>query len=207
MTEKLQAKNRKLVIRLIIITVAMFGFGFAMVPLYDVFCDVTGLNGKTGGRVAESDLVLDDSRSITVQLLVATEANLPWTVTAETNQIVVHPGEKVKVNFIARNHSSRAIVAQAIPSVTPGQAAAFLKKIECFCFDQMELKAGEKADMPLVFYIEEDLPEEIVDITLSYKVFNITDRVAIVDQSADEEDSQPMEAALHEHSDGHDHEH
>ena len=178
MTEQLN-KNlsvRKIVARLLMITVAMFGFGFALVPLNDLFCDVTGLNGKTNTEafvpVAE---LIDTSREVTVQFIATNNESMPWEFRPEVFNIKVHPGQEVETTFYARNPTSGEMIAQAIPSVSPGRAATYFHKTECFCFNQQLLSAGTDVDMPLRFIVDRDLPDDVNTITLSYTLFDVTE--------------------------------
>jgi len=167
-----QTKNsRKIVSKLLLLTIAMFGFGFALVPLYDVFCDFTGLNGKTGGKVETSSQVVDESRLVTVQFIASLNENMPWEFTPVVHQIQVHPGESTKIEYRARNKTDHEIIGQAVPSVAPGIAADYFKKTECFCFTEQKLAAYEEKLMPVIFTVDNDLPEHIKELTLSYTFF------------------------------------
>jgi cytochrome c oxidase assembly protein subunit 11 len=172
--------HTKVVKRLVLLVVGMFGFGFAMVPLYDVFCDITGLNGKTSNTSAELAKVIDVNRDVTVQFITQNGAGMPWLFEPEINQIVVNPGIMTTVNFRATNLSSNDIVGQAIPSVAPGLAANHFNKTECFCFQEQMLKGGETVNMPVTFYVNAELPKDIKEVTLSYTLYNVTDKVAEV---------------------------
>lgn len=166
--------NKRLLITLAIVVVAMFAFGYALVPLYNVFCKVTGLNGKTGGAVAMSSEAVDTSRTITVEFVATNNANLPWQFYPLVNKITLHPGENKRIAFFAENDSNKSMTVQAIPSVTPGEAAKYLKKTECFCFRQQTLKEHEALDMPVVFHLDPALPKNIKIITLSYTLFDLS---------------------------------
>ncbi|USD37775.1 MULTISPECIES: cytochrome c oxidase assembly protein [Ferrimonas] len=168
--------NRRLVTRLLLVTVAMFGFGFALVPLYDVFCDITGINGKTRQTAAADSEQVDSQRLVTVEFITSVHSDMPWQFEPEVNRIQVHPGETRQVAFLARNLSQRDIIGQAVPSVTPGQGALYFSKIECFCFNHQPLEAGAETQMPLLFYLDPALPEEIQTLTLSYTLYNVTDQ-------------------------------
>ncbi|WP_199610627.1 cytochrome c oxidase assembly protein [Flocculibacter collagenilyticus] len=171
-----QDANTKLVKKLVLITIGMFGFGFALVPLYDVFCDITGLNGKTSTIAANAaDAKLNTSRQIEVQFIARNHQGIPWQFSPKINKVDVHPGEIKQVDFFAHNLSSKNIVGQAVPSVSPGIAAGYFNKIECFCFFQQPLLAGDETLMPLKFYIDADIPDSIHTITLSYTLYDITD--------------------------------
>jgi len=165
------------VIKLVAVAMAMFAFVFVvMVPLYDVLCDALGINGKTSGEVytaAESGV--DESREITVQFLTTNNAGMPWEFRPSTTMMRVNPGASNDTVFLARNPLPQAMVAQAIPSVSPSRAAEYFHKTECFCFNQQPLDGRSSAEMPLQFIIDRDLPSDIRTITLSYTLFDVTD--------------------------------
>lgn len=168
----------KTVKKLILVVFAMFGFGFALVPLYDVFCDITGLNGKTSTTAANiNENGIDKSRMITVQFISRTAKGIPWKFEPMINEIKVYPGEMKLVKFYAKNESLNDIVGQAVPSVSPGQAAIYFQKIECFCFNQQPLKAQQDIEMALQFYVDTELPKDVSTITLSYTLYDITPKV------------------------------
>ena len=180
MTEKIEQKknNKKVVSKLMLIVFGMFGFGFALVPLYDVFCDITGLNGKTNETAASySADGIDTSRTVTVQFISRMAKGIPWQFEPVQREVTVHPGETKFVKFYAKNESSRDIIGQAVPSVSPGLAAAYFQKIECFCFTQQPLKGKEEVEMGLQFYVDPELPEDISTLTLSYTLYDVTDKV------------------------------
>ena len=171
--------NNKMVIRLVVIVFGMFGFGFALVPLYDVFCDVTGINGKTENTAAVYEFIeIDESREVTVEFITRTNTGMPWEFRAQTTRMKVHPGELNTVSFYVRNPASNNMMAQAIPSVSPGMAALYLNKTECFCFNQQPLNAGAEAYMPMQFYVDPQLPEDISYFTVQYTLFDVTARAS-----------------------------
>ena len=176
-TEKVVQANKRLVRRLMLVVVGMFGFGFAMVPLYNVFCQVTGINGKTGGAV-DAEVVLaeivDKERVVTVEFVSAVNAGLPWEFRPVVKKMQVHPGEMNEALYFARNQSNHTVVGQAIPSVAPGLAAKHFKKVECFCFTQQTLGPREERDMPVRFVIDPELPLEVATVTLSYTFYEST---------------------------------
>ncbi|MEW6984284.1 cytochrome c oxidase assembly protein [Colwelliaceae bacterium 6471] len=173
-----KVNTTKTVKKLVLVVFAMFGFGFALVPLYDVFCDITGLNGKTSTTAARvNEDGVDESRTITVQFISRTAKGIPWQFEPMINEVKVHPGEMKLVKFYAKNESLKDIVGQAVPSVSPGQAAIYFQKIECFCFNSQPLKASEDVEMALQFYVDAELPEDISTITLSYTLYDITSSV------------------------------
>jgi cytochrome c oxidase assembly protein subunit 11 len=176
MNEDVNKKNAKLVRTLVLVVVGMFGFGFALVPLYDVLCDITGLNGKVGtAAVKEVAYKVDKSREITVEFMTALNESTPMVFRSETKKLKVHPGEYYTVNFYAENKTDKAMVAQAIPSISPGLAAEYFKKTECFCFTEQTFKAREGKVMPVRFAVNPDLPAEYKTITLAYTFFDITE--------------------------------
>lgn len=176
--ENRKSGNKPLVTKLLFAVVGMFGFGFAMVPLYDVICDITGLNGKTSGRYTETvqeEAVSTDSREITVQFMAQNSAGMDWVFEPNEPQVKVHPGEIRVVSYRARNAHDYEMTAQAIPSVAPSEAAQYLKKLECFCFAEQTLQPGEDIDMAIRFFVDENIPDKIKKLTLSYSLFDITD--------------------------------
>lgn len=164
--------------RLLLVVAGMFCFGFALVPMYDLFCEVTGLNGKTNSEayIPAAELV-DTSREVTVQFVATNNEGMPWEFKPDTFKMTVHPGEQVNTTFFARNPRGEEMIAQAIPSVAPGRAAEYFHKTECFCFNQQKLEAGESVDMPLTFIVDRDLPSSVKTITLSYTLFDVTESV------------------------------
>jgi len=168
--------NKRTMRKLFIVALAMFGFGYALVPLYDVFCEVTGINGKTKRGTMEQAKV-DTSRWVTVEFTGHTDTKLPWQFRPEQPSMRVHPGQVVVANYVARNVSNRAVTGRAVPSVSPNRAAGHFKKIECFCFTEQELKAGEEKQMPVQFYVDARIPPEVDTITLSYAFFNLNKAV------------------------------
>ena len=142
--------NQRVVKRLGIAALLMFGFGFAMVPLYDVFCDITGLNGKTGRMEQEEALsqTVDEDRLVTVEFLATVHSDLPWEFKPMVRKIKVHPGEITEVNYYARNKTDDLVAGQAVPSLAPGLAAKYFNKTECFCFTRQALGPGEAKAMP-----------------------------------------------------------
>jgi cytochrome c oxidase assembly protein subunit 11 len=165
--------NRRLAVKLAVVTVAMFGFGFALVPMYDLMCQAFGLNGKTG-RVAEQTAVLpvDENRTVTVEFTGLATSGLPWEFAPMVKKLEVHPGKTMEINYLVRNLAQEEITGQAIPSVTPGISATHFKKIECFCFTQQTLKPGETREMPVRFVVDAGLDKDVHTITLSYSFFN-----------------------------------
>jgi len=164
---------------LFLIPVLMFGFGYLMVPIYDVFCDITGLNGKTGSiSVAEANVLnVDEDRWVKVEFVSALNQNAPWEFNAAVKTMMVNPGMSYTTEYIATNKLSQPMVGQAIPSVAPTKAASYFNKTECFCFTQQLFEANEKREMPVTFVVDTDLPEEIETVTLSYTFFDVNNRI------------------------------
>ena len=172
--QQMQA-NRKLAIRLAGFALFFAGFGFAMVPLYDVICRVTGLNGKTNSvaeAVAENTQI-DTTRWVRVEFLSQVPPNVGLEFRPEQFSLQVHPGEVVRANYVIRNTSGHAFVGQAVPSVTPAVAAPYFQKIECFCFSQQKLAVAETRTMPVVFVVKPDMDTEVGVITLSYTFYEV----------------------------------
>jgi len=162
-------------LKLAVIPLLMFGFGFTLVPLYDVFCDITGLNGKTG-RIQASEIDaggVDTSRTIEVRFLANTSTGLPWSFEPLVKKMEVHPGQVYEAIYRVRSSSKEKTLGQAIPSVSPGLAAEHFNKTECFCFTQQALEGYETRDMPLRFIVGTDISDKIEQITLSYTFFSL----------------------------------
>ena len=174
----MEKQHKSLVRKLVLTVFAMFGFGFALVPLYDIFCEVTGINGKTSTVAAESSTYVDDSRLVTVEFIARTQGQLPWTFKPVVKKMKVHPGQMHQVDFEVANLSANNMVVQAVPSVSPGVAATYFNKIECFCFNQQPLVQGQVASLGLQFYIDKELPPQYSTVTLSYTLYDIGDSLA-----------------------------
>ncbi|KLV07402.1 cytochrome C oxidase assembly protein [Photobacterium aquae] len=157
---------------LVLASVAMFGFAFALVPLYDVFCDITGINGKTADTEAAASERVDRSRAITVEFVAYINPGVSWEFEPEVTTLVVHPGQTHTINYRARNLSQASSVGQAVPSVSPGLGAQYFNKIECFCFNHQPLEGGESASLPLIFYVDPELPSDITTLTLAYTLYS-----------------------------------
>jgi cytochrome c oxidase assembly protein subunit 11 len=155
----------------------MFGFGFALVPLYDLLCDVTGLGGRTGGQYSYDAATTqrDSSRLIKVNFITNTNGGMPWKFWSESGGVRVHPGDPKEVKFFVTNPTDRRMVGQAVPSVVPPKAAEFFHKTECFCFESQVLEPGETMEMPMRFIVDARLPKNVQSISLSYALFDITE--------------------------------
>ena len=169
-----RTRQRKQTVLLLLLAVGMFGFAFALVPLYNLFCEVTGLNGKTSAQAVTSVPAPQSvGREVTIEFLAHVGRGMPWEFRPTQGRLRVRLGEINETTFYVRNFASQAVTGQAVPSVTPGQAARYLHKIECFCFTQQTLDAGEEMEMPVKFYMAEDLPAEVSTLTLSYTLFPV----------------------------------
>jgi len=175
MTRTHAADNRTILRKLVVVAVLMFGFGWALVPIYRKICEVTGINLLTNKDPAVEararNTQVDTSRRIVVEL----DANRqgPWRFKPQVNHVTVHPGELVHVEYDLVNLEDRAMAGQAIPSYAPRQSARYFQKLECFCFKQQVLAAGETRKFPVVFFIDPDLPRDVTQITLSYTFFEV----------------------------------
>ena len=189
--------NRRTLKRLGLVALGMFGFGYAMVPLYYRLCEATGIGGKTGRTdvQAAASIGVDRSRTVTVEFMGASASGLPWEFRPMVPRMEVHPGETYEVKYYVRNQSGEKIVAQAIPSVTPYFASTSFKKIECFCFTQQSLTPGESREMPVRFVVEPTLDASVKTVTLSYAFFN-TDKA----QAAKYGNPAVMPEAAHDHA-------
>ena len=170
---------KRMVVKLLALVVGSFVFAFALVPIYEVFCEVTGLGGRTGDQVSYQVIAAtaDTSRSISVRFVTTVAEGIGWDFQPPNPAVVqVYPGELRRVSFSLSNSDSRAIVAQAVPSLVPGQMARYLQKVECFCFEQQRLAAGAQVAMPLVFQVDRDLPPDVDSLTLNYTIYDVTNR-------------------------------
>lgn len=179
--QKKQENNKKLKKTLLILFLAAVGwfiFGYFIMPLmYNVFCSITGLNGKISGPSGYTDNAVDTSRLVTVQFVTNVNGGLPWDFYPQRDTIRIHPGEITRVVFYAKNNSNQRMTVQAIPSVTPGVAARYLRKTECFCFTTETFNPGEQEEMPVLFHLDTELPKDINELSLSYTMYN-ADRAA-----------------------------
>ena len=171
-SEQQKSENRALVGRLLILTVAMFGFGFALVPLYDVFCEITGFGGRTNTESVAAEEAPDLSREIRVEFVTTINSYAPFEFGADLDSMTVHPCKMFFATFTAKNMTDDDKIAQAVPSVAPVAAAEHFVKIECFCFNSQEFAANEEKAMPLQFIVDPDLPEYVDTITLQYTFFD-----------------------------------
>ena len=178
----LRQNNLLMLRKLAVVALGMFGFGYALVPMYLAICEATGVNilalgekelpGSGNARLAKADNTqIDVSRTITVEF--DTNARGPWQFKPMQNSVQVHPGEMTTVMYEFQNVQDRTMSAQAIPSYAPREAAAHFNKLECFCFNQYTLAPGEKKQWPVVFVIDPKLAKNVNTITLSYPFFEV----------------------------------
>jgi cytochrome c oxidase assembly protein subunit 11 len=164
--------HRNLVTSLLVVVVGAFGFGYALVPLYDVFCEITGFGGRTNAEAVAAVEAPDLSREIRIEFVTTVNSYAPFEFGADADSMSVNPGKMYFATFTAKNLTDMDKVAQAVPSVAPGAAAEHFVKIECFCFDQQEFLANEERAMPLQFIVDPDLPDYVDTITLQYTFFD-----------------------------------
>jgi cytochrome c oxidase assembly protein subunit 11 len=182
---RLRRDNRQMVVKLVVVAVLMFGFGYALVPIYRAICEALGINvlsvserltqGAIGNAPAAGNTQVDRSRVVTVEF----DANVrgPWDFKPAQRSVDVHPGEFVTVMYEFRNVQDRTMAAQAIPSYAPKQATAHFNKLECFCFNEYTLAPGESRQWPVAFIIDPKLPRDVRTITLSYTFFEVGGKV------------------------------
>jgi len=175
-----EKKHLKLLTVLTLVVLGMFAFGFALVPIYNSLCKTLGINGKTNAQAIayNADKVkIATEREVLVEFIATNHSGIPWAFYPKVRKIRVHPGEIARLAFYAENKTGHRMTVQAIPSVTPGIASKYLKKTECFCFTQQTLNGHEAMNMPLLFHLDPELPDKIKTVTLSYTLFDVTDRV------------------------------
>lgn len=179
--------NRRMLGKLAVIALAMFGFGYALVPMYRTICDALGINVlSVSERVTSAGLAdtaarrqgntqVDTSRKVTIEF--DANARGPWDFKPAVSSVQVHPGELATVMYEFRNKQNRTMAAQAIPSYAPMRASAHFNKLECFCFNEYVLAPGETKSWPVVFYVDPKLPRDVTTITLSYTFFEVAGKV------------------------------
>lgn len=169
---KLAKANKRLGLKMLWLVAGAIAFSIALVPFYNLMCTVTGLNGRTDNSASTvAKAKVDNSRLVTVEFVGSVMSGLGWNFAPKQANITLHPGQIATVLFEAKNITSEVLAGQAIPSVTPGEGAVNLKKIECFCFQRQTLNPGEVREMPLRFFIDPALPKEVKVMTLSYSFF------------------------------------
>jgi cytochrome c oxidase assembly protein subunit 11 len=173
--DKQTKSTKSIVTKLALVCVFMFGFGYVLVPLYDVFCDLTGLRfTQEANELVSQEIQEDTTRLVTVEFDVSMNESMPWIVRPAVSKLQVHPGRVYTTNYIAKNTTQSAMVGQAVPSITPYVANRHLVKTECFCFENQPIGAGKEVEMALSFMINPKLPKNVKVVTLSYTFFDIT---------------------------------
>jgi cytochrome c oxidase assembly protein subunit 11 len=171
LAEPVKRSHGRLTFRLAFMAVAMFGFGFLLVPFYYLLCDITGIGGRPNAVAAAAPVALDEHRRVAVEFVAMVNEYAPWEFRPETASIEVEPGKLYDVQFLARNLTNRHLVGQAVPSIAPGEGARYFKKTECFCFQAQEFAPAESRDLKVQFYLDPALPKYVDRITLSYTMY------------------------------------
>ena len=170
-------KNRRSAKIMIGVIIGMFIFGFASIPLYRIVCDTIDPGGSAysnGSQDAYQGVTVDASRTVRVRMTANVNRQLPWEFWPEMGRVEVHPGQKQRVVFKAKNNDSLgSITGKAVYDINPPEAGQYFKKIECFCFQEQELAAGEQASLPLIFWFDPSMPDSITDVTIAYTFFNM----------------------------------
>lgn len=176
---RVYGRHYKVVGILAVVGLCMFGFGFALVPIYNSLCKALSINGKVvqATEAYDEQSLTAQKRTVLVQFIATNSGGVPWEFYPKIERIQVHPGHMERLAFYAENKTNHRMTVQAIPSVTPGIAAKYIKKTECFCFTQQTLNGHEAMNMPLLFHLDPDLPADITTITLAYALFDVSDRV------------------------------
>jgi cytochrome c oxidase assembly protein subunit 11 len=182
--EQRKSSETRLLIKLVLFPCAMFGFGFLLIPLYDVFCDITGLNGKFDlspsiidtQSLIEIDTLLPSqkkfiSHKVILQFTAASDQQEVWQFQPADAQLEISTGQQYKTHFTLHNPTNAIMEFTSIPSISPGLAAEYLIKTECFCFQKQILQAGEKVEMPVVFQLRNDTPIDYKKLTLAYRIY------------------------------------
>ena len=168
--------SKKTIRTLCFAVLGMFTFSFALVPLYNVFCEVTGLNGKIELRATnDTNIEIENGRDVSIQFVSHNNEEMPWIFEPSEDSIKIKTGKYHTATFYVKNPTDRTMIAQAIPSVAPSNAASHLKKLECFCFEEQELAPGEDALLPVRLIFDDKLPSAINSVVLSYTIFDVTD--------------------------------
>lgn len=170
-------QTRNATLRLVGAVLAMFAFGYALVPLYNLVCEITGYNGRNSATTTVADISsyqADQSRSVKVEFVTSVGTDLPWKFWGPDKSLQLHPGEMATVKFYATNRATKPRTGQAVPSVSPSQASKYFRKTECFCFNEQYFEAGETREMPVTFLVDPALPADIDTVTLSYTFFRST---------------------------------
>lgn len=172
--DDLQLQNRALLRKLLVISLIMLGFGFALVPFYKKICEVTGINQARTAQILPANTQVDLTRDISMEFLATANQNMPLEFSAMQAGVKLHPGELVTVNYRVVNQTDRTLLAQAVPSFSPALAGKYVKKQACFCFSKQTFAPHEVRVMPVTFVVSSDLPEDMTTISLSYTFFDVT---------------------------------
>lgn len=172
--------NRRLLRKLVVVALGMFGFGFALVPFYEKICEVTGIRNLLKPDELPANTQVDTARTVTIEFDSNTH-DIAWTFRPVVRSVTLHPGELATVTYEVRNALDRPVTGQAVPSYGPQHAAKYFRKMECFCFRQQTLAPGEVREMPVTFVVDPSLPADVNTITLSYTFFEVAGRAASAD--------------------------
>ncbi|MFN2348181.1 MAG: cytochrome c oxidase assembly protein [Thioalkalivibrio sp.] len=188
-TQNRDRSNRRTVTTLGAVVLGMFGFGFALVPLYDVICEVTGLNGRSASLSGESQaqFEVDLDRTVTVEFVAVLNQEMDWQFRPQVSTIEVHPGQQYTMNYVARNQRDMEVVGQAVPSVSPSSASRHFNKTECFCFTRQVFAPYEAREMPVTFMVDPRLPSSVERLTLAYTFFDISNVASSQTRKSDEQ--------------------
>lgn len=159
-------------LRLAVVAVGMFGFGYLLVPAYDVFCQITGLGGRANAAPVTAVVAPQTDRDVNLEFVTTVNQSAPWKFKAEAPGMRIHPGGVYEAVFMAENLSGRRQIAQAVPSISPAQASKYFKKLDCFCFTTQEFAPNEERELFVRFVVDRNLPEYVDTITLSYTMFD-----------------------------------
>lgn len=170
---------RPMLFFLCLLVFVMFLFGFAMVPMYNVLCRALNLNGKIYRAATENNSLIDHSRTVTIQFVTTRNGDIHWKFYPKRFQVTAYPGENKRIDFYAENDEDHDMFIQAIPSITPHEAAPFMVKTQCFCFTRQFMKSHAHRLMPVILHLDPKLPKNIHTVTLSYTLFDITHRVGV----------------------------
>ncbi len=174
LTNNVQMQNRIMLRKLLVISLMMLGFGFALVPFYKKICEVTGINQARTAQILPANTQINLARDVNMEFLATTNQNMPLEFYAMQPGVKLHPGELITVNYRVTNLTDRTLLAQAVPSFSPAIAGKYVSKQACFCFSKQTFAPHEVRVMPVTFVVSNDLPEEMNTISLSYTFFDVT---------------------------------
>ena len=168
-----QSNHKRLLIKLLIGVLLMFGFAYLLVPLYNLVCKQVGINGRSATRDrVNQHLVVDKSRTVRMEFSSVVHKGLHFKFYPLQHHIDVHPGQVYRIYYYAENDTGHKVTVQAVPSIAPGEDAKYLKKTQCFCFTQQTFQKGEKVDMPVIFHVNPDIPKSVGFLVLNYTMFD-----------------------------------